>query len=47
MPTKDGNSITFVGQLFDEATLIRAAMAWQAASDIHLQQPPLFTVKPQ
>lgn len=47
MPTKDGGSITFVGKLFDEATLIRAAMAWQAASDIHLQQPPLFTVQPQ
>lgn len=47
MPMQDGRSVTFVGKLFDEATLIRAAMAWQAASDIHLQQPPLFTVKPQ
>jgi Asp-tRNA(Asn)/Glu-tRNA(Gln) amidotransferase A subunit family amidase len=47
MPTKDGTSITFVGQLFDEATLIRTAMAWQSASGYHLQQPPLFSVTPQ
>lgn len=47
MPAKDGTSITFVGHLFDEATLIRAAMAWQAATGYHLQQPPLFSVTPQ
>ncbi len=44
MPTKDGKSVTFVGQLFGEAKLIRAAMVWQAASDFHTQQPPDFSV---
>ncbi len=45
MPTENG-SITFVGKLFDEATLIRASMVWQASTSFHTQQPPLFSVNP-
>jgi Asp-tRNA(Asn)/Glu-tRNA(Gln) amidotransferase A subunit family amidase len=45
MPTENG-SITFIGKLFDEATLIRASMTWQAATSFHTQQPPLFSVNP-
>lgn len=45
MPAENG-SITFVGKLFDEATLIRASMVWQTATSFHTQQPPLFSVNP-
>jgi Asp-tRNA(Asn)/Glu-tRNA(Gln) amidotransferase A subunit family amidase len=35
-------SITFIGRLFDEATLLVAARAFQEATDWHRQHPPLF-----
>ncbi len=35
-------SITFVGDLFDEATLLSVAKAWQEATDHHKKHPPLF-----
>lgn len=36
-------SITFVGDLFDEATLLSVAKAYQEATDHHKKHPPLFT----
>lgn len=35
-------SITFVGDLFDEATLLSVAKAYQEATDHHKKHPPLF-----
>ena len=35
-------SITFVGDLFDEATLLSVAKAYQEATDHHEKHPPLF-----
>ncbi|MAO63550.1 MAG: amidase [Balneola sp.] len=35
-------SITFVGDLFDEATLLSVAKAYQGATDHHEKHPPLF-----
>jgi Asp-tRNA(Asn)/Glu-tRNA(Gln) amidotransferase A subunit family amidase len=42
--TEDGSptSITFVGDLFDEATLLSVARAYQEATDHHKKHPPLF-----
>jgi len=41
--TKEGTpvSITFVGKLFDEATLLAVAKAYQDATDFHLKHPLL------
>lgn len=36
-------SITFVGDLFDEATVLSVAKAYQDATDHHLKYPPLFS----
>ncbi|MEX2472958.1 MAG: amidase [Gemmatimonadota bacterium] len=36
------NSITFMGRLYDEATLLGVARAYQEATDFHLLRPPLF-----
>ena len=33
-------SLTFIGRLFDEATLLRVAHAYQQATDFHRRQPP-------
>jgi Asp-tRNA(Asn)/Glu-tRNA(Gln) amidotransferase A subunit family amidase len=35
-------SITFVGRLFDEGTLLGVAKAYQDATEYHLKHPPLF-----
>ncbi len=35
-------SITFMGRLFDEATVLAVAKAYQDATDFHLKQPPAF-----
>ncbi len=35
-------SITFIGRLYDEATLLAAAKKYQDATDFHKQHPPLF-----
>jgi Asp-tRNA(Asn)/Glu-tRNA(Gln) amidotransferase A subunit family amidase len=35
-------SITFVGRLFDEGTLLGVAKAYQDATEFHLKHPPLF-----
>ena len=35
-------SITFVGRLFDEGTLLAVAKAYQDATGFHLKHPPLF-----
>jgi len=37
-------SICFIGRLFDEASPLAVAMAFQAATDFHLRQPPAFQV---
>ncbi|MEX2455955.1 MAG: amidase, partial [Balneolaceae bacterium] len=37
------SSITFMGHLFDEATLIAVAEAYQKATDFHNMHPPLFS----
>ncbi|MEX0660255.1 MAG: amidase [Balneolaceae bacterium] len=37
------SSITFIGHLFDEATLIAVAEAYQKATDFHNMHPPLFS----
>lgn len=34
-------SLTFIGRLFDEATLLRVANAYQQATDFHLKHPAL------
>lgn len=34
-------SLTFIGRLFDEATLLRVAHAYQQATDFHLKHPAL------
>jgi Asp-tRNA(Asn)/Glu-tRNA(Gln) amidotransferase A subunit family amidase len=34
-------SITFTGRLYDEATLLAVAKAYQDATDFHLKHPPL------
>lgn len=36
-------SITFMGDLFDEATVLRVAKAYQDATDHHQKHPPLFS----
>lgn len=36
-------SITFLGHLFDEATLLAVAEAYQKATDFHTMHPPLFS----
>ena len=36
------NSITFIGRLYDEATLLAVARAYQSATDFHSAIPPLF-----
>lgn len=36
------NSITFMGRLYDEATLLGVARAYQEATDFHLLRPPMF-----
>ena len=36
-------SISFIGGLYDEATLLAVAKAYQDATDFHEQNPPLFT----
>jgi Asp-tRNA(Asn)/Glu-tRNA(Gln) amidotransferase A subunit family amidase len=35
-------SITFIGRLFDEATLLGVAKEYQDATEFHLKHPPLF-----
>lgn len=35
-------SITFIGRLFDEATVLAVAKKYQDATDFHKQYPPLF-----
>ncbi|MDJ0839089.1 MAG: amidase [Acidobacteriota bacterium] len=40
--TKTPTSITFMGRLFDEATLLGAVRIWQEATDFHKQYPPAF-----
>lgn len=37
-------SITFIGNLFDEATVLEVARAYQNATGFHRRQPPLFRV---
>lgn len=34
-------SLTFIGRLFDEVTLLRVAHAYQQATDFHLKRPPI------
>lgn len=36
------NSITFIGRLHDEATLLAVARAYQEATDFHRRHPPAF-----
>ncbi len=36
-------SITFMGDLFDEATVLSVAKAYQEATDHHVKHPPLFS----
>jgi Asp-tRNA(Asn)/Glu-tRNA(Gln) amidotransferase A subunit family amidase len=42
--TKEGmpTSITLLGNLFDEATILAVAKAYQDATGFHLQHPSLF-----
>jgi Asp-tRNA(Asn)/Glu-tRNA(Gln) amidotransferase A subunit family amidase len=35
-------SITFIGDLYDEATVLALARAYQEATEFHLQHPPGF-----
>lgn len=37
-------TLTFSGKLFDEATILMAAKAFQDATDFHVQKPPQFAV---
>jgi Asp-tRNA(Asn)/Glu-tRNA(Gln) amidotransferase A subunit family amidase len=42
--TEDGSpvSISFMGRLYDEGTLLAVARAYQSATDFHRKHPPLF-----
>jgi len=35
-------SISFVGRLYDEATILEVANSYQKATDFHLKHPALF-----
>ena len=35
-------SITFTGRLYDEATVLAVALAYERATDFHRKHPPLF-----
>jgi Asp-tRNA(Asn)/Glu-tRNA(Gln) amidotransferase A subunit family amidase len=35
-------SISFIGKLYDEATLLAVAKEYQDATDFHLRHPPMF-----
>ncbi|MCB0086845.1 MAG: amidase [Caldilineaceae bacterium] len=39
------STITFTGRLYEEATLLAAAQAYQAVTEHHLQHPPRFVTK--
>ncbi|MEX1019723.1 MAG: amidase [Litorilinea sp.] len=41
-PNRLPTTLTFTGKLFDEATILMAAKAFQDATDFHLQKPPRF-----
>jgi len=41
-PERDPHSITFTGRLFDEATVLAVARAYQEATDFHRRHPPGF-----
>jgi Asp-tRNA(Asn)/Glu-tRNA(Gln) amidotransferase A subunit family amidase len=41
-PAGTPTSITFTGRLYDEATVLAVAHAYQAATDFHRQHPPAF-----
>jgi Asp-tRNA(Asn)/Glu-tRNA(Gln) amidotransferase A subunit family amidase len=36
-------SISFIGKLYDEATLLAVAKAYQDATDFHVKHPPDFS----
>jgi len=38
-------SLTLLGNLYDEGSILSLAKAYQEATDFHLQQPPLFAAK--
>jgi Asp-tRNA(Asn)/Glu-tRNA(Gln) amidotransferase A subunit family amidase len=40
------SSITFIGRLYDEATLLAAAKLYQDATDFHLRRPPIKKAEP-
>jgi Asp-tRNA(Asn)/Glu-tRNA(Gln) amidotransferase A subunit family amidase len=40
-------SITFIGDLFDEATLLAVANAYEQVTSYHEKHPPLFSFKPK
>lgn len=44
-PGQDVNSITFLGNLFDEATILTVARAYQEATEWEELHPPLFNVQ--
>lgn len=42
VPNGSGTSLTFVGQLYDEARLLAVARAYQEATNLHTNRPPTF-----
>ena len=42
VPNGSGTSLTFVGQLHDEARLLAVARAYQEATGFHTNRPPIF-----
>ena len=42
IPNGDGTSLSFVGKLYDEATILALAKAYQDATSYHTNKPPLF-----
>jgi len=42
IPHGGGTSISFIGRLYDEATILSLAKAYQDATSYHVDKPPLF-----
>ena len=44
IPTGKGSSLVFVGGLFEEATILEIAKAYQDRTGFHKEKPPAFVL---
>ena len=42
IPHGGGTSLSFIGRLYDEATILALAKAYQDSTSYHVDKPPLF-----